>query len=245
MKRAVVLTHVPHEGPGRLAKLLVQNGYALDVLELHGGTPVPARVAREDLLIVMGGPMGVEDAGRPEFPFLGPEIALLTQRIEENAPVLGICLGAQLLAAASGAAVYPMKRSDGERLREVGWGPVQFHRTNTPEPVLDGLPAEVPVLHWHGDTFDLPAGAELLASSAVCKHQAYRLGSKLFGLQFHCETTAEDVERFLDADGDYVTLANGPSGVERLRADTARCLPEFGGVGERLLENIVRAMSAG
>jgi GMP synthase (glutamine-hydrolysing) len=129
------------------------------------------------------------------------------------------------------------------RVYEVGWAPITFHPQEHDE-VLAGMPNRAPVLHWHGDTFDLPPGARLLASSAVCRNQGFRLGRRLFGLQFHCETAAEDVERFLRGDEDFVRQANGQGGVEQLRQDTFRYIDSFRDLGDRLLQNIVRVMSA-
>lgn len=187
--------------------------------------------------------MGVGDVGRPEFPFLADEVCLLRQRVQDDSPVLGVCLGAQLLAHAAGARVYPMaERGGGLAAFEVGWAPVRFHRESE-EDALDGLPPEAPALHWHGDTFDLPAGARLLASSAICQNQAFRLGRRLFGLQFHCEVEAQHVEAFLRADGDFVVRANGPQGVARLRAETGRLVDLSRSVGDVFLGNILRAMT--
>jgi len=133
--------------------------------------------------------------------------------------VLGICLGAQLLAAAAGARVYPNTRraADGAVVlaREVGWGAVDF-AAGAPEPALAGLRAKEMVLHWHGDTFDLPRGAMPLASTAACRNQAFRLGWKAFALQFHCELSAEDVAVWVREDADYVREANGEEGAARI-----------------------------
>jgi GMP synthase-like glutamine amidotransferase len=196
----------------------------------------------EDVLVVMGGPMGVGDADRPELSFLRHEVRLLRRRIEEDAPVLGICLGAQLLAAAGGARVYPMaERGPGAIAYEVGWSPVEFHLEGN-EDVLGGLGSEAHVLHWHGDTFDLPVGAKLLASSAVCKNQGFRLGRRLFGLQFHCEVEELHVDGFSRADADFVVRANGPDGVDKLRAETRERIASTRKVADALLGNVLDAM---
>jgi GMP synthase-like glutamine amidotransferase len=127
-------------------------------------------------------------------------------------------------------------------LREVGWGAVHFTRTPSEEPALAGLdPAEM-VLHWHGDTFDLPSGAVLLASTLACPNQMYRLGKRQFGLQFHIELESSDLEAWLAADSDYVRGALGPNGPERVRRDSARYLPRLHERGDRLLVQMLRAM---
>jgi GMP synthase (glutamine-hydrolysing) len=244
MRRAVVLKHIEFEGPAAIARLVVQEGYHLEIRSLHRGDGLPWDLGRDELLIVMGGPMGVGDLERPEYPHLRGEVELLKRRILEESPVLGICLGAQLLAHAAGGAVHPMLTTDGKhRLYEVGWSAIRFYPSES-ERVLAGMPGETPVLHWHGDTFDLPPGARLLASSAVCRNQGFQLGSRLFGLQFHCETEAQDIDKFLRADGDLVRTANGANGIERLREDTSRYIDSFRDIGDRLLRNILRAMTA-
>jgi GMP synthase (glutamine-hydrolysing) len=243
MKKVVVLKHAEFEGPGRIAELVAREGCTLEVRSLHRGDPVPSDLARDDLLVVMGGSMGVGDLARPEFPYLRLEVDLLCRRIDDDAPVLGVCLGAQLLAHAAGASVFPMTGADGnDRLYEVGWAPIRFHLADGAR-ALAGMPLEATVLHWHGDTFDLPHGARLLASSAVCRSQGYQLGRRLFGLQFHCETSAQDVESFLLEDGAFVARANGPDGVAELRRETARHLAGFRDVRDRLLRNILGEMS--
>jgi GMP synthase (glutamine-hydrolysing) len=243
-RSAVVLQHADFEGPARIGDLLSARGYTVEVRALHRGEAVPERMPPEDVLVVMGGPMGVGDADRPELSFLRHELRLLQRRIEEDAPVLGICLGAQLLARAAGARVYPMaERGPGAIAYEVGWAPVQFFPEGN-EDVVGGLGSEAHVLHWHGDTFDLPAGAKLLASSAVCRNQGFRLGRRLFGLQFHCEVDELHVEGFSQADADFVIRANGPDGVEKLRAETSQRIASTRKVADALLGNILEAMIA-
>jgi GMP synthase (glutamine-hydrolysing) len=241
MTRAIVLKQVDFEGPSRIASVLEERGCSIDLRSLERGDAVPERLAADELLIVMGGPMGVGDLAGKRYPFLHSEAQLLRQCIADDAPVLGVCLGAQLLAHAAGAAVYPM-RIDGTRKFEIGWGAIQLQEMN--DAALAGLPPEMRVLHWHGDTFDLPARATLLASSALCKNQAFRVGSRQFGLQFHCETTAEDVETWLAADDGFLSKANGPNAATEIRRGTAQYMQHQHEVGGQLLRNIVALMMA-
>jgi GMP synthase (glutamine-hydrolysing) len=247
-KRAIVLQHTPTEGPERVAVVLAERGVACTVRALHGGEPVPDELAPGEILIVMGGPMGVGDVGDARWPFLGQEIALLGKLIARDAPVLGICLGSQLLAAAAGARVYPNTRlgpsGAPEPAREVGWGPVDLIDAAR-EPVLSGLASPLLVLHWHGDTYDLPPGAAHLASTPVCRHQAFRLGRRQFGFQFHCELEPDTIPIWVREDADYVRGANGDGGGAQILADSARLYAEARVGWDRLLGNAIDLLLAG
>jgi GMP synthase (glutamine-hydrolysing) len=244
VKRAIVLQHTATEGPDRVGTLLTERGIHHETIAFHADAPVPDIIGRDQMVIVMGGPMGVGDAGRAEYPFLAPEIALLRKLLARDAPILGICLGSQLLAAAAGARVYPNLRPgpDGKPIaaREVGWGPIDLH--NVTEPALAGLPAQPIVLHWHGDTYDLPPGAVHLASTPTCRHQAYRVGARAFGLQFHVELERESIATWVREDADYVSGALGPDGGARILADTDRYFAAARPIWDRLLGNILSVM---
>lgn len=235
MPRALVIQHLACEGPARLRPLLERRGFTIDTVHAFDGQTVPTTLSH-DLLVVMGGSMGVGDIGDPKYPFLAAEAALLKSALARNQPVLGICLGAQLLAHAAGAVVQPNRR-DGVVVREVGWAPVDFlgadHR-----PELAGIRAREIMLHWHGDTFAIPAGAVHLASTPDCANQLFRLPRQV-GIQFHPEIDAQSISEWVRLDGDYVTLANGPDGKARVLADTERYLERHHQIGDRLLDNIL------
>src|SRR5450631_372577 len=176
MKTASVIRHVHFEDLGTFAEPLARAGFEFTYYDVGHGLP-PRGPAGTDLLIVLGGPGGIYEGDT--YPFLHDEIDLLTARLKARQPTLGICLGAQLIAGALGAKVYP------SGVKEIGWGPIELTEAGASTP-LRHL-AQTPVLHWHGDTFDLPPGAIHLASTAVCRNQAFCVGPNILGMQFHAE----------------------------------------------------------
>jgi GMP synthase-like glutamine amidotransferase len=183
-RRWAVLQHVPFEGPGLIATVARERGMDLAVVRLDRGEGLPA-VTELSGLVAMGGPMGVRDGA--EHAWLAGERALLAMAVARGLPVLGVCLGSQQLAVALGAEV----RRGPEP--EIGLGAVELTPEGRADPVLgpaaDGA-ADLPVVHWHGDTFDVPPGAAWLASSDRYPNQAFRAGRRAYGLQFHVEVDA-------------------------------------------------------
>jgi GMP synthase (glutamine-hydrolysing) len=179
--RVLAFRHVPFEDVGHIRPVLDARGIAVEAVDLYReGTEVPdTRDAAG--LIFMGGPMSAND----DLPYLRQELAILQQALERRQPVLGVCLGSQLLARALGARVYR------NPVKEIGWYDVELTAAAAQDSLFAGLPARQVVFQWHGETFDLPAGAELLASSPDCAHQAFRFGRAAYGLQFHAEVTKE------------------------------------------------------
>jgi len=178
--RAHALLHVPFEGLGSIEPWLRSNGWALGATRFYTPDPLP-QAGDIDLLVVMGGPMSVNDES--VHPWLVQEKRFIRQCIDAGKPVLGVCLGAQLIAAAMDARVYP------GRAKEIGWFPIEAVPADGA--VTFRFPPRVEVFHWHGETFDLPPGAVRLARSEACENQAFQLGRSVIGLQFHLETTAE------------------------------------------------------
>jgi GMP synthase-like glutamine amidotransferase len=172
------LTHVPFEKPRRVAEWASARGYAVEEVPLWDGAPLPPPESVESL-VLMGGPMSVND--EREHPWLPGEKALVRNLAGSGERVLGICLGAQLIAAALGARVYP------NRSKEIGWFPVRLTAAGRGSPLLAGFPAEFEAFHWHGETFDLPPGAVHLAESTACRNQAFSAGAGVLALQFHLE----------------------------------------------------------
>jgi len=180
-----VLQHVIFEGIGSMASWLSVRGACVTVTRFYesGNVPDPAGL---DLVIVMGGPMSVNDEA--SFRWLRTEKQFIRDAIKLGLPVVGICLGAQLIASALGAPVYP------NREKEIGWFEVEA--TPSPEDVFR-FPRKINAFHWHGETFDLPAGAVRLAQSAACANQAFQVGERVVGLQFHLETTPESLDSII------------------------------------------------
>jgi len=176
------LIHVAFETPGLLAGDLRNRGHELRTTAPYAGETLPA-AGDFDALIVMGGPMSVHDEA--EFPWLRAEKELISVAIRERKKVLGICLGAQLIAAVCGAKVYR------NLVKEIGWFPVRWVETGS----------ETLYFHWHGETFDLPPGAELLASTDACTNQAFRIGDRVMGIQFHPEVTPAIIKGMIDNEG--------------------------------------------
>ena len=185
---AQVFQHVPFEGPGHFAPGLRRAGFQLAVTEFFAATPLPDPES-VDFLLLMGGPMSVNDEAL--FPWLQAEKEFIRRFSKTGKPMLGVCLGAQLIASAFGARVYPNPE------KEIGWFPI----TDALPPDQDSafrFPPSAEVFHWHGETFDLPPGAVHLARSRACENQAFQLGRTTIGLQFHLETTPESAQALIE-----------------------------------------------
>jgi len=178
----LLVQHVAFEGPGVIAQAVSATGADLSIVRIDRGDalPPPAVLGEVAGLVVMGGPMGVYD----DLPWLADERALLRRAVEAGLPVLGVCLGAQQLAAALGAPVFAGPAP------EYGLGEVHLTSAAISDPVFGPAPTPLPCMHWHGDTFALPEGAVRLAGNAAYENQAFRFGDRAYGLQFHVEVTA-------------------------------------------------------
>jgi GMP synthase-like glutamine amidotransferase len=176
--RVLVFRHVPFEGLGLIEAALAERHIEVDYADLYQAGAALPEIAAYDALIFLGGPMSVND----DLPFLRHEMEFIRRAVAQRQPILGICLGAQLIARAMGATV---RRNSA---REIGWYDLRFTGAAAGDRLFDGLSAET-VFHWHGETFDLPPGAELLASSELCRNQAFRIGERVYALQFHLEVT--------------------------------------------------------
>ncbi|WFB35802.1 type 1 glutamine amidotransferase [Kiritimatiellota bacterium B12222] len=184
--RTHIFQHVPFEGPGNIYPWLVDHHSSIETTHVYQNTPLPS-LESFDVLIVMGGPMSVKDEA--QYPWLRAEKAFIREAISAGKSILGICLGAQLIAASLGTEVKA------NPIKEIGWFPI--HGNEYHAGFL--FPEELTVFHWHGESFELPPDAMLLASSPDCKHQAFQLsGKKVIGIQFHLETNAESLKAIIE-----------------------------------------------
>jgi GMP synthase (glutamine-hydrolysing) len=226
--RILVLQHAPHSSLGTYGEVLDERGEETVWIRCHERDAIPSTPHGFDAVISLGSETSVYHGGAR---WLQAELRLLRSAVESNVPVWGICYGAQLLAAALGARVWPGHEP------EVGILPLRIAPSGTADPVFGVLPAVVPVLHWHGDSFDLPAGAALLASSDVYRHQAFRAGELAYGVQFHAESTADLLRGWIEHPLTRAQLeaAGGPGAAGRLLADAERLLPEVNDTGRALM----------
>jgi GMP synthase (glutamine-hydrolysing) len=184
MKTVIAIRHVAFEDLGSLAPILAERGYCIGYLEASLNDLSVLLERQPDLLIILGGPIGAYD--ERDYPFIDTELKIIQARLAQDLATLGICLGAQLMARALGAKVYPGGK------KEIGWGQISLTKVGKESP-LNYLES-TPVLHWHGDTFDLPQGAVHLASSTIYSHQAFAWKKRQLALQFHPEVIAKGLE---------------------------------------------------
>jgi GMP synthase-like glutamine amidotransferase len=182
--------HVPFEGLGNIEEWIKVRGHSLSVTRFYNNEPLP-KLDDIDWLIVMGGPMGAYEENI--YPWLAAEKRFIGQAINKGVKVLGICLGAQLIAAALGAKVYP------NAYKEIGWFPINLTEDGGTSALFQGLPAEILVFHWHGDTFDLPSGAKHLAETTACKNQAFSYGNHVLALQFHLDVRRDTIKEWVQS----------------------------------------------
>ncbi len=236
MSSCLVVQHVEPEGPYAIGEALLDAGVDVVQCRTYAAEPVPGRVGDFDGLVVMGGPMSAtSDDG---FPTRRQEIALLADALDAALPTLGVCLGSQLLAVAAGGRVMA-----GRAGFEVGWAPVRVDAAAADDPLFSTTPAELTVLHWHGDTYELPPGGVPLASSASYAQQAFRVGDRAWGLQFHVEVDDVAVDAFVDTFGDDAVAAGTTP--EAIRAATPGALAGLAPYRRDMLARFAALVAAG
>ena len=229
MARILVFQHVAHEILGTFHPLLKQAGFRIRYANF-GRTPEPViDMHGYDGLVVLGGPMGVYEAAT--YPHLFHEIHCIQQAVRQHKPVLGICLGAQLIAAALEAEVTRHRET------EIGWCDVSLTQEGKSDSLLGGLKPTEKIFQWHGDTFELPKGAVWLARSEACAHQAFRFGDKVYGFQFHLEVDEPMIDRWLLIPENQGQLPTGAA--EKIRQDTKKHVAHLKGLSENVFSGFL------
>ncbi len=241
----MALQHQELVGPGALPALVAERGWGWSLCRLDRGDPLPPLRQPGQILVVLGGTMGVGDRDQPACPWMRDELALIQARLEAGDPVLGLCLGAQMLVHAAGGTVEPLLQGHPpQALPEVGCGAVQWLPAAQQEPALAGLNACEPVFFWHGDRCRLPPQATLLASSLACREQVFRLGPAAWGIQFHAEITPALARAWVEAVPEFVQRAHGAGGVSGLLKDLDSWGPLIQRRSQLLLGQVLDALAA-
>ncbi len=209
MPQMTCFQHIDCEGPGSLEPLFKSLGIELKLLKPFKGDVIPENLG--DGLLILGGPMGVYEEA--QYPWMTRELAAIRKALDASLPVLGICLGSQMLAHAAGAQVFR------GALPEVGWRPITLTAEGKKDPLLEGLPETFNVFHWHGDTFTLPKGARLLAGSDWFPHQIFKIGAKAYGFQCHLEVTETMVRDWATLYAKELVPAGGPTPLARVEGN--------------------------
>lgn len=233
-RTCLALRHVAFEDLGLIETVLLEAGFEIRYVEPGIDDLTALDAGADDIVIVLGGPLGAYEDDL--FPYLRDEVAFVRRRLDSGKALLGICLGAQIVAAAAGAAVYP------GRDKEIGWAPVTLTTAGHASPLaaIDG----VDVLHWHGDTFDLPDGAVRLASTGMTLNQAFSIGATVLALQFHVEVIPARIERWLAGHRVELGGIRGLS-IPALRAETARLGPAAAVAGEKVIRDALARILPG
>jgi len=226
MADVLVLQHVGPETPGTIGEALTGRGHDLRTVRIHEGEAVPDTLGDAAALVVMGGPMGVGDLD--DRPHLRAEVDLIEQALREDRPVLGICLGSQLLAHVLGAEVRPGPQ------KEIGWKEVTLTDAASDDPLFQAVDNPFTAFHWHGDVFELPEGAARLAESKMTDTQAFRYGKSNYGILFHMEVTPEIVRGMTQAFAGELA-EEGLSG-DQIRRQADEHLPGLRAVGRRVFD---------
>jgi GMP synthase-like glutamine amidotransferase len=225
----LVLRHAQAEGVGLVGNALRERGIQHRALDIARGEPVPKDVRGVGGLIILGGPMGAYE--QDKYPFLRSESALIEKAIAAGRPVLGICLGAQLIAQALGARVFP-----GEK-REVGWAPITLTAEGLDDPLFAGSENMLTVFHLHADTYELPPDGANLATSAMYEQQAFRWGDLVYGFQFHLEFTESIIGRLAQEPDSQRFMTEAGADVKKIVADTPGHVRNLAETTQRVFES--------
>ena len=220
MKRLIVLQHLEIEGPGLFEQFAEEKNLKIEIVRLYKKDNLP-QTKDGDIILIMGGPMGVKDIGSKKYSWLESERDFIRGELENQRPIIGVCLGAQLLASAAGGDVEILKDgSPPKALPEIGWSQIFIDKSNKEFEELTEEPFHV--LHWHGDRILLPSKAKLIASSERCKEQFFRIGKFAYGLQFHIESTEVMIEKWIEEDKEFIFKGLGQNGAQILKEENKK-----------------------
>ena len=212
MKRLLVLQHLEREGPGLFVQIAEEKGFRVFIFRLDLGDSLP-EPSNGDLLLVLGGPMGLRDIENSKYPWLNKEVDLIKEALNQDVGIIGVCLGAQLLAYAAGGNVELLEESESHQsLAEIGWDNIYPFALKKKNKLTKLLGETFPVLHWHGDRIILPKKAELIAGSDRCQEQLFKIGSSAYGMQFHVEIDNKMVDKWIKEDKKFITSSLGLDG---------------------------------
>lgn len=233
MARLLVFQHVAHEILGTLDPLLRKSAFRIKYVNFGRDNYSIPEVSGYDGLIVLGGPMNVDQV--KDYPYLKEEIAAIERALVSDMPVLGICLGSQLVAKALGAKVRK------NPVKEIGWYDVVPTVKGTEDPLISNFGKAEKIFQWHGDTFELPRDSELLVTSEFCTNQAYRYGEKVYGFQFHLEVDSKMVDRWLTIPENVaeIKVLNGQIDPERIRAETPEYIDNLHDLSDRTFSEFI------
>lgn len=234
MRKILVCQHVPHELLGTLNPLLKESGFRIKYVNFGRNPEARPSLDDYDGLVVLGGPMNCDEVEK--YPNLSHEVRLIQEAIVKKKPVLGICLGAQLMARALGAPVKPNPQ------KEIGWYPLNLNTEGEQDILLRHLKGLVRAFQWHGDTFEIPHGAISLASSPLCANQAFKYGDKAYALQFHLEVDQAMIERWLKVENNREELEFLKDKISPLtiQQETPQYIDTLMQTGERLFKEWVK-----
>jgi len=231
----LIIKHIDIEGPGTLGDFLKDKKEPFQIIELGAGEKLPLDPKAFKAVIVLGGPMNVDEEDR--YPFLKPENEFIQKVLTAGIPYLGICLGSQLLAKAAGARVVKSP------VKEIGWYQIRLTAEGKEDPLFIGYRPEDPIYHWHGDMFQIPGNGHLLATAEGCPHQALKVGKNAYGLQFHVEVTDKSIKEWCD---EYceTDLAGRLDHAKSMMEDYWKYKRTFDAQAQRLYQNFLKMMNA-
>ncbi len=216
MKRLIILQNIAHEGPSLFESVAAEFDLTIELICPFKNETIP-KLNKDDLLLILGGPMGVSDIDNQNYLWLKDEINLIKYALKELIPFIGVCLGAQLLAHVVGGSVRPLiDKTSGKPKAEIGWMPIQFKSQYIGDLVPSYNQYKFYVLHWHLDRIILPSNIPLLASSLMCNEQLFRIGRNAFGIQFHLEIDKNDIEEWVFNDSKFINDQLGVHGAHMI-----------------------------